>query len=92
MTNRYKTDIVWSNTPSNLKRGYDSTLLHNLHLKQWKGNAVAFTIASQETAEGKPAVIAGELSDAGMLSRKPFTLTLTKEANGQWLVDKFEAK
>jgi hypothetical protein len=92
MTNRFKTDLAFSTTDSNKKLGYDSALLQNVKLREWKGNSVEFTITKQEIAEGKPAVIAGERIDAGMLNRKPFTLTLTKEANGQWLVDKFESK
>ncbi len=92
MTKAYKGDLAWSNTPSNEKQGYDSGLLQNLRLKQWKGAFNEFTIASQDIAEGKPAVIEGEMLDAAKQSKKPFKLILTKEPDGEWLLSKFEAK
>lgn len=92
MTRRYKGELAWSNTPSDAKQGYSSGLLQQLKLSQWKGNAVEFTIAKQDIVEGKPAVITGELVDAGMANRRPYSMTLIKEANGDWLVERFEAK
>lgn len=92
MSKAYKSDLAFSTADSYKKLGYDSALLQQLKLRTWKGNFVEFSIAKQTIEEGKPAVITGEMVDAGMINRKPFTLTLIKEANGEWLVDKFEVK
>jgi hypothetical protein len=92
MTSRYKRDVAWSITPSHSKLGYDPGMLHRWRLGVWKENSVEFTIEKQEIAEGESAVIRGEMIDAGKRNRRPYAMTLLKEVNGEWLVDRFEAK
>lgn len=92
MTKNRKGELAWSNTPSNQSQGYDSTLLKKLHLEKWKGTFNEFSIAKQDIAEGKPAAFEGELVDTAKKQKRTYTMIVVKDASGEWLVDKFEAK